>query len=185
MRRANHLPHESDLQPASNESVRQQPKASEGKKPRPAPWGELAQRLRVSRGAIANWKKLPGCPQTPDYAAWEAFVKANELGVVGNRTSAEREDLLKKKLRSDIRLNEIKIAKEERSVVDRAAVDQMLLRMGSLQKARLYQKLENEMPAKAVAFGAQVEPMKRLGREIADALCEIFSQEMDQWTEQR
>lgn len=146
-------------------------------------WADLSKALRFSRQAVAEWRKLPGAPQTPDVTAWKKFIADNELGIVGNRVSKDREGLLTRKLAAEVRLAELKAAKEERTVIDRDAVDAMLLRLGSLQKTVLYQKLEKEFPAKAAAHGAQVEAMQRLGREAADALCEIFTGEMDKWTE--
>ena len=144
-------------------------------------WPKLAIRLQVSRTAIHNWRKLEGAPQTPDYQKWREYIDLMELGVVGNRTSGGREELLKENLVKKNRLLDLDIAERERTVIDRGVIDSMLLRLGSLQKTVLYQKLEREMPAKAAAHGAAVEPMQRLGREIADGLCELFGQEMDRW----
>lgn len=144
-------------------------------------WAKLAIRLQVSRTSINTWKKLPEAPQVPDYDKWKAFVELMELGHVGNRTTKGREDLLKENLTKKNRLLDLQIAREERTSVDRSVVDQLFLRLGSLQKTVLYQHLEKQMPAKAAGHGAAVEPMQALGRETADALCEIFNQEMDKW----
>ncbi len=147
-------------------------------------WPRLAEILGFSRRTITEWRKLPGAPTGPqDIKAWRDFIEVNDLGIVGNRASKSREQLLVEKLTKENRLLELKIAKEERTVVERAAVDQMLLRLGSLQKTLLYQKLEREMPVKAAAGGADVEQMRKLGMETADSICELFRQGMTAWEE--
>ena len=147
----------------------------------PQTWDQLAKALGVSVVSVNGWRNLPGAPADKDLGAWQAFQAENELGIAGNKGSASREELLKANIEKRNKLLDLQIAKEERTVVDRTVVDEMLLRLGSLQKTVLYQKLEKELPAKAAAHGAAVEPMQILGREIADGLCELFGQEMDRW----
>lgn len=145
-------------------------------------WAKLAIRLRVSRTSILAWRGLPDAPEVPDYERWKAFVALMELGSgVGNKVTKGREDLLKENLVKKNRLLDLEIEQKERKLVDRSQVNQMLLRVASLQKTVAFQKLEHEMPAKAVAFGAPVEEMRKLGREAAEALCEIFAQELTKW----
>lgn len=138
-------------------------------------------RMQVSTTAILAWRKLAGAPTVPDYDQWVAFRDEQELGIVGNRVDKGREELLKENLVKKNRLLDLEIAEKERKSVDRNAVNQMLLRMGSLIKTVSFQRLEHEMPAKALGMGAPVEDMRRLGRETAEALCEVFAQEMDKW----
>ena len=144
-------------------------------------WSKLAIKLGFSVQSLKNWRKREGAPQTPDLDAWETYIDVQQLGIAGNRTSDSREDLLKENLKKKNRLLDLQIAREERQSIDRTVVDQLFLRLASLQKTVLYQHLEKQMPAKAVGHGAAIEPMQKLGREIADALCEIFNQEMDRW----
>lgn len=145
-------------------------------------WNKLAIHLKVSRTSIENWRQLPEAPEVPDPDRWKAFVEMNELGkTVGNKVTLGREELLKENLVKKNRLLDLEIELKERRVVDRSQVNQMLLRVASLQKTVAFQKLEHELPAKAIAFGAPVEEMRGLGREAAEALCEIFAQEMTKW----
>ena len=146
-------------------------------------WPKLAIRLRVSRTSIDNWRKLPDAPQVPDVERWKAFVEMNDLGRPGNRPAAGREELLQENLVKKNRLLDLEIGERERKSIDRTLVNALLLRLGSLQKTVLFQKLEKEMPAKAAAHGAPAVEMAKLGRETADALCELFAQEMDRWQE--
>lgn len=149
----------------------------------PDTWGKLAIRLGVSVQSIKNWRKREGAPETPDLEAWQAFVDEHELGVVGNRVDKGREELLKENLIKKNRLLDLEIAVKEKRSIDRQLVDALLLRLGSLQKTVLFQRLEKEMPVKAAVHGAPVAAMQALGRETADAICEIFNQEMDKWQE--
>ena len=144
-------------------------------------WPKLAIRLRVSRTSIDTWRKMPDAPEVPDYERWKAFVEMNELGRPGNKPNLGREELLKENLVKKNRLLDLEIAVKEKQSIDRNLVNGLLLRLGSLQKTVLFQKLEKEMPAKAAAHGAPVAEMQILGRETADALCELFTQEMDKW----
>lgn len=144
-------------------------------------WAKLAMKLGFTYETIRQWRELPDAPEVPDVERWKAYVETMGLGVVGNKTTKGREQLLKENLIKKNRLLDLEIELKERKVVDRAAVNQMLLRMASLQKTVVFQKLEHELPAKAVAFGAPMEPMRTLGREAAEAICEIFAQEMDKW----
>ena len=153
--------------------------------PNPKPketWAKLAIRLGFSYETIRQWRDLPDAPEVPDLERWKAYVEVMGLGQVGNKTSKGREDLLKENLIKKNRLLDLEIALKERKVVDRSAVNQMLLRVASLQKTVVFQKLEHELPAKAVAFGAPMDPMRTLGREAAEGICDIFAQEMEKWS---
>lgn len=142
-------------------------------------WGTLAKQLRVSRTAIFNWKKLPGAPEEANFEAWRDFVAAEGLGISGNRVGKKRETLLEGRAEKQNRLLDLQIAKEERKYVERAEVNKLLLAVSSRQKAQLYAALEREYPGKVV--GRTVSEISVLGRELADRLCEIFQQPVEQW----
>ena len=142
-------------------------------------WTELGKQLGVTRQTVYEWKKLPGAPTTPDVTQWKAFAAENQLGLVGNRVGKGRESLLEEKLVEEIKLLRIRNAKENRTVVDREAVDAMLLRVGSLMKPVLYHKLERELPPKAA--GRAADEIAMLGREMADDICDIFRQGLEEW----
>jgi len=142
-------------------------------------WGELAVQLKVARRVLFTWRRLPGAPETADLGIWKNFVEENSLGIAPNRVAPRRAELMEENLVKRNRLLDLEIAKQERSVIERAAVDALLLRVASMQKTILYQSLEREMPAKAA--GRSAEEIAVLGRETADNLCEIFSREIEQW----
>lgn len=147
----------------------------------PAPWGTLAKQLKVSRQAVAKWKKIPGAPTAPNLSDWQAFVEEHQLGVVGNRVSKGREELLGENLTKKNRLLDLQIGREERSMVDRADVDQLLLHVGSLAKTTLYPAMERELPARAA--GRSAAEIAVIGREIADRICEQMQRGFEAWGE--
>jgi hypothetical protein len=142
----------------------------------------LAKRLHVTRAALSAWSNLDGAPLGWDYDEWRAFMKDQSLGVSGNRTSADKEELQKEKLRGEIRLNELKIAKEERTSVSRADVDALLLHIATMQRTVLYPALERELPPRAE--GRTAAEIGLVGREIADRLCDIFAASVESWKTQ-
>jgi hypothetical protein len=142
-------------------------------------WGALAERLGVSRRSLGNWRKLPGAPGTCQLAPWRKFVEENSLGIAPNKITPDRARLMEENLVKRNRLLGLEIAKQEGKLVRTADVDQMLLRIASLQKIVLYQKLEREMPVRT--DGKDTGEKLLIGRSIADELCEIFSQEADRW----
>lgn len=144
-------------------------------------WSKLAIKLGFSVQALKNWRGREGAPKGPDLAAWEKFIDEQELGVAGNRVGVGREELLKANLVKKNRLLDLEIAEKERKSVDRELVNQMLLRASAMLKTVAFQRLEHEMPAKAVAMGAPLDAMRTLGREAAESLCDVFAQEMDKW----
>ena len=61
-------------------------------------WAALAVSLGFTARAMRDWRKLPNAPQTPDEAAWRAFIEEAGLGIVGNRVGKDREQLLTEKV---------------------------------------------------------------------------------------
>lgn len=125
---------------------------------------------------------MPNAPQSPDLESWRAFIDAHELGIVGNRVSKDREQLLKEKLEKENKLLDLKIAREEGTSIDRTAVDALLLHVATMQKTVLYPALERELPAKAE--GRTAAEISLIGREIGDRLCAVFSSQIETWQRQ-
>lgn len=144
-------------------------------------WSKLAIKLGISRVSLSEWRRLPEAPKLPDFGRWTAFIELMGLGTAGNRVSESREELLKANLVKKNRLLDIQIAKEEKSVVDRAEVDQLLMHVSTLAKAVLYPALERELPPKAQ--GRNAAEISLVGREIADRICEQMRRDMEVWQE--
>jgi len=144
-------------------------------------WSKLAIKLQVSTQAIREWRRLPDAPDVPDLERWKAFVELNELGIVGNRVSKDRETLLKEKLTKENRLLDLKIAKEEKTSVDRKEVDALFLHIATLAKTTLYPALERELPPKAE--GRTAAEISLIGREMADKIVDQMQRDMEAWAE--
>lgn len=148
-------------------------------KPIPTTQRELASRLQVSVTAVSGWGKLPGAPTDYDVEKWKAFMEANQLGISGNRIGKGREELLQEKLKGEIRLNELKIQKEEGRTVLVSDVEERDLHLATLQKTVLYQKLGRELGARCA--GRSAEELCVLGEQVADEVCSIFSEGVEKW----
>lgn len=138
-------------------------------------------RLQVSRQTIAEWRKLDEAPQVPNYERWKAFVEMNELGIVGNRVTKDRETLLKENLTKKNKLLDLQIAKEEKRSVDRSEVDSLFMHISTLAKTTLYPALERELPPRAE--GRTAAEISLVGREIADRICEQMARDIEAWSE--
>jgi len=145
-------------------------------------WIALAEKLDVTSQSVVNWRKMPGAPTDTNLESWLAFVRDNSLGIAGNRVTKDREALLIEKLETEIALNRAKLAKEERTVVDRDAVDAFLLHVATLQKTILYQRLVRELGPKGE--GKTAQELSVFGQAVADELATIFSNSIEQWKSQ-
>ena len=151
-------------------------------KPGKLTWGELAEKLEVSSQSVTVWRRRPGAPTDTNLEVWLDFVRDNSLGLAGNRVGKDREALLIEKLETEIALNRAKLAKEERTVVDRDAVDEFLLHVATLQKTILYQRLGRELGPKGE--GKTAQELSVFGQAVADELATIFSNSIEKWTSQ-
>jgi hypothetical protein len=142
-------------------------------------WLKLAKELGYTRQAFTTWRKLPGAPTEPNADEWQTFIDANDLGNAGNRVGAGREELLKEKLRTEIRLGNIKIGKEERKLIDRSEVDALHLHIGTRQRSVLYEYLETEAPPKL--DGLPAAQMRPILRKMADDICDIMAGLVDEF----
>lgn len=142
-------------------------------------WAKLSKEIGYTRQAVTTWRKLPGAPTEPNVDEWQAFIDANDLGNAGNRVGAGREELLKEKLRKEIRLAEIKIEKEERKVIDRSEVDSLHLHIGQRQRSVLYEYLETEAPPKL--DGLSAAQMRPILRKMADDICDVMAGLVDEF----
>jgi hypothetical protein len=144
-----------------------------------AGWGALARGLEVSRRSLLNWRRLPGAPETPDLKPWRTFVEENSLGIAPNRITPARARLMEENLSKRNHLLDLEIAKQENRMIEAAAVNEFLGRVGATQKTVFYAMLEGELPPRLV--GKTQPEMTIIGRETADKLCDIFSTELDRW----
>jgi hypothetical protein len=137
---------------------------------------ELAQRVKVSAGTISSWKNLPGAPKELHVGQWIEFMKSRMLGPYGKK---DRETLMKEKLETEIKLNGLKIRKEEGRTVEIGAVEERDLHLSTLMKTMLYQRLGRELGPRGV--GKDASQLNLLGEQVADEICEIFQQGIETW----
>lgn len=95
------------------------------------------------------------------------------------RTKEKLTNGKEEKTQKEVRLLELKIAKEERRTIERAEVNKLLLHVASQQRAVLFAALEREYPGKVV--GRTASEISAHGRALADRLCDVFTREVDTW----
>ena len=122
---------------------------------------------------------MPGAPASPNPAEWQQFIEENELGVVGNRLSKDREELLRENVEKKNTLLDLQIDRESRKSVDRASVGALLQRIAAMQKAVLYAALEREYPGKVV--GRNAAEIGLLGRQLADRVSDVMQRDLEDW----
>lgn len=137
---------------------------------------ELAQRIKFSAGAISGWKNLPGAPAELHVGQWLEFIKANDLG---KKPAKGKEALQKEKLETEIKINGLKIRREEGRTVEIAEVEERDLHLSTLMKTMLYQRLGRELGPRGV--GKDASQLNLLGEQVADEICEIFQRGIETW----
>jgi hypothetical protein len=141
---------------------------------------ELARRLMVSQSAVAKWRKQhQDAPVENDPDVWKAFMAKHGLGKRGNFKPDNLRDADLAKRTAETRLLHIKIAKEERKLIDAADVDSFLLHLASRLKSALYQTFQTELPPKTA--GLDVAEVRRLNREACDIVCGSMQTLQDEW----
>jgi hypothetical protein len=137
----------------------------------------VAARYGVSVQTIKVWRQKEGAPIQPDAELWDAFVKKHELG------RGIREGSLKdEKTRHEIELLKAKINREQRRVIDRDEVNQLLLHIATRSRTMLYQFLETELAPKL--DGMSAVQMRPILRETADAIADMQADLVEQFEKQ-
>lgn len=146
----------------------------------PLTTADLARELGFSATAFSKWRKsFPDAPAGIDVTEWRAFIAKHGLGTRGNHQGATKTELAERKLRAESRLLEIKIAKEERRLIDAKDVDSFLLFLSSRLKSVLYQTFQTELPPKLA--GLDVAEVRRMSREGADLVLLSMQTLQDEW----
>lgn len=143
-------------------------------------WKMLAAKLGVSVQSVAVWRKMPGAPLEPIWEQWEPFVKEHKLGEQVRRLSGF--ELREEKTKHEIELIKAKVAKEQRRVIDREEVNQLLLHIASRAKTMLYQFLETEAPPKL--DGLPAAQMRPILREMADSIADEMAGQIERFQKQ-
>jgi transcriptional regulator with XRE-family HTH domain len=144
---------------------------------KPLTWEELAGKLGVTRQAVAVWRKRADAPLGADLDQWADYVKKNELG--GKKVAGTLKD---EKTRHEIELLKSKIAREQRRVIDRDEVNQLLLHIATRSRTMLYQFLETELAPKL--DGMSAVQMRPILRETADSIADMQADLVEQFQKQ-
>lgn len=143
-------------------------------------WAEVAAALGCDQRALLAWRKREDAPAGKDIPAWLAYRDANGLGESGPKLGYK--ELREAKLVEEVELLRIKKAKENRKMIERDEVDQLLHHVAAQQRSRLYQYLETELPPKCEGLSAaQLRP---IFRGVADDLCDQMAVLVDKWKEE-
>lgn len=141
-------------------------------------WAEVAAALGCDLRNLQIWRKRPDAPTGKDIPAWLAYRDANGLGESGPKMAYK--ELREAKLVEEVALLKIKKAKEERRMIDRDEVDELLHHIAANQRSRLYQYLETELPPKCEGLtAAQLRP---IFRAAADDVCDQMAALVARWT---
>jgi transcriptional regulator with XRE-family HTH domain len=144
---------------------------------KPLTWEELAGKLGVTRQAMAVWRKRADAPLGADPDQWADYVKKNELG--GRKIPGNLKD---EKTRHEIELLKSKVAREQRRVIDRDEVNQLLLHIATRSRTMLYQFLETELAPKL--DGMSAVQMRPILRETADSIADMQADLVEQFQKQ-
>ena len=141
-------------------------------------WTNLSQVLGYSTTAFREWRKLPGAPAVPDPSIWSDFIERNDLGTAGNRVSKGREHWLVEKLKKEVKLQDIRIEKEQRKLVDidEVAVFVTNLLLGVKQAA--YQ-MARELPRQVI--GDELAEAQVKAEKYADQLMLDLQGRVESW----
>lgn len=139
----------------------------------------LAAAIGFTRPSLNKWRaNHPDYPRELDDEAWRAFIEKNGLGNRGRKANKSREELTNEKLSSEIRLNEIKIAKEERKLVPADEIESFLLFAASKTKSALYQMVAETSPKCA---GLDAGEIRGIMRAAADTVCMSLQTTVEDW----
>jgi transcriptional regulator with XRE-family HTH domain len=141
-------------------------------------WTSLADQLGVARSTLSQWRKETGAPTVPDLNKWQLFVEANDLA---RKFSPERAELMAEKLKREIALLDIKVARERRQVISADDVDGILSRIAQGLRAELIQFAEREAVTIAGESGASIGFVRDLLRGLVDRQCDQMQGGIQRW----
>lgn len=142
---------------------------------------DVAHFMECSTRALQQWReKYADAPTGNLVSEWKAFKARHNLGErIGNRVSKSREEILTEKAAAETRLAQIKIAKEERKLIDSDQVDSFLLFLSSRLKAAMYQQFETEIPPRSAH--KDVAEVRKANVAGCDTVCRSMQTALTDW----
>lgn len=147
-------------------------------KEQPLTWILLASKFGVSVQTMKVWRQKEGAPVTTELGLWETWLKKEGLGMRGLSGAGLKDE----KTKHEIELLKAKINREQRRVIDRDEVNQLLLHIATRGRTKTYQLLESEAPPKL--DGMSAVQMRPILREMADAIADEMADLIDQFQKQ-
>lgn len=143
-----------------------------------ATWTQLSKDLGFHVNAFREWRKLPGSPSEPDASEWKQFITENDLGTAGNRVSKGREHWLVEKLKKDVKLQDIRIEKEQRTLVPIDEVSEFVASMGFACRQWAYE-IARELPRQII--GDNLAEAQAKSTTYADRMVSNLQGQVDGW----
>lgn len=162
-------------------------KATTKKASKKLTWAELAQKLGVTRQAVTAWrKKYDDCPKVADLNEWKQWLIEHPES--GKKVSPQREDLLCRKITSELVKLEInnendrlKLEHAKGNLVSRDDVDGLLGKIGENLSQLLSMKLRNELPGRAL--GLNSAELRKLGADLQKEILLAVRQPVEKWSD--
>ena len=139
-------------------------------------WADLAAALDASRQTIWRWRKLPGAPETPDIRQWAAFVEDNDLGP---KDDPETAALRSEKLKREIALLDIRLARERACVIPVTDLSDLLRRIADGQRRELLAWAQSHTPD--TSPGRDLAEIRQAQVETAHRICDRMETGLSRW----
>lgn len=133
--------------------------------------------LRCDQRTLARWQKLPGAPKSLEVDEWREFVEAHGLGRDTTKTKTQLQEEL---LRRDIKLRDLKIARDEGKTVLVSEVREMLARMAAQHALLMRTKYDTELPARLM--GKDIVAIRAEIVATSDEVCDVVNRGLTEWT---
>lgn len=137
---------------------------------------KLAAALGCDERTITRWRKLPNAPTGDEIEEWKKFCLENGLG---RDTSKTKTQLQEEKLRREIKLADLRIARETGAMVGVDEMASYVARFSARLDQLLTQKLEVELPPRVQ--GKDIVGIRQEARAVHDEIREIYNGQLDAW----
>lgn len=102
------------------------------------------------------------------------FYRETHVSARTTLNDVKQENTVKKN-----RLLDLQIAKEERRMIPRADVDELLHHIGAMARTTLYQALETELPPRL--DGMSASEIRPVTKAVADEICDAMKDIITRW----
>lgn len=136
----------------------------------------LARALGCDRTSLPEWRRRGDAPVDNNLETWREYCQKHGLGRFIQKTKTQ---LQEDKLRRDIKLADLKIAREEGNMVDVDTMANYVARFSAKLDQLLTQKIEVELPPRVQ--GKDIVEIRREARAVHDEIREIYNKALPEW----